>query len=343
MKTIAIAAAAVFTYIAGGMAQASPAKTQLPNTKGVAAFIESFDSMAEFLEGMTRLGLIRSEEQKVVLQVLEKNGVPAATKPSKANVSASRITWGKTSLAIQADGSFKTNRGTTIKLPKGQSFEKIFTEALRALSNQKTASFSEIIVNSAHASQADVFDAMTGAVFTATYHVFKAAYTVGNLAGAAATNVAGIPLEYTLVGLHNLIHKDTVVCTPGGNYLMHGGYQMVDWMERFDYWEKVAQEKQDKYPDSLASAIGGYSTSLTAAFMTGADLLGSAYNPKEKLHEISEKALRLAWPEGKSPQCTKETAAKLEAALKGQAKKIEAQIQTGMQGSSSAPATAPVQ
>lgn len=302
-----------------------------PSPAGVSAFLNSFDSIDALLDGLTQLNLIEPNEKAAVLQVLKQNKIPSSTKLVQGKMNGKRITWGGKFLTIEGSGVFKTPDGTLLKVDKFPSFDVAFSETLRAVSNKKYTSLFEILINSANAGLAvDAFEAVSAAAYFGTYHATKTFSTALTAMGAVAMNLAGFPLEYTLVGLRNLIYKGSVECLKSGGYTVHGGYQNIEWRKEFDEYKNLA-ESHNKNDKDFDTVFVNYSSNLAGAFMAGGNLIGSAFSP-EKAPEtpISIDLLNKLLPNGEIPPCTKENAAKVESSLKAQAKRIEGQIQNGL-------------
>lgn len=93
-----------------------------PSPTGVLAFLNTFDSVGDLLNGLAQMNLIQEHEKTAVLEVLKAKRIPVATKLVQGRVDGKRIHWGKKTLTIEGNGVFKTSDGTLIKVGRQPFF-----------------------------------------------------------------------------------------------------------------------------------------------------------------------------------------------------------------------------
>ncbi len=320
--------ATFLTQLSGHSAQAKGLRPKQVSTTGTAAFVDSFGSIEELLNGLLTYKLINIDEKAAVQDLLRKNKIEPSLKLLPGKISSDKLNWKSIALRVSpTKGEVWLNGEVVVRSKENVTFDRIFKRVLERSSRFKTSGLIHLMLESAHAGvTADIFETISAAAYAGTYHSFKTVYTGVQGVGAVGMNGFGFPLEWTLVGLRNLIYKGTVVCQ-GARYVVHGGFKSTEWKNDFDQWKVDHALLDQTSTGKFEGALNGYSANVTAAFMAGGELLGSAFSPERSGDvPVETSLLNSVWPSG-VPSCTSESAATLEAYLKEKARVLNLAIQ----------------
>lgn len=291
-----------------------------------------FPSLKEYLDYCEQMHVFTSDNRKAIELAISKVGVDLSAWPPKVKVQGRKIHWGEVSLEVRDDGGLKTKDGLIIRLPKAGEgapdlvFEKVFS----ALNKKSTASIlNESLLPSAHAGEfGKKLDEAGSALSTAAGWAVSA--TVGSATGAGAgvasfqCGAVVILLDYAKYVLRRMIYNKTVECNDNGEY---------QYLKYPDYLSTLGSDFKIGWEAFRNPVLGGGS-GLFMSLCVGPlfDLIGFSSISSKSANAIATDIPR-AVPSGNiraalrgEPDCTPENAAKVEAYLRDEAKKLEKEI-----------------
>jgi hypothetical protein len=306
-----------------------------PNPLFVAEFMSTFETIGEYFSRLENDSYISKIEHQNILDILKSRKIAASDQLIKPELKNKTLSWGKYSLSIEENSTFKTQDGVFIRYDSRKSADQVFADTLKALENKTTSGFKiEFGLPKAEAQNSEKTNALRpvgAATHVMATFAAKTLATGIHAASGAVTGVVGL-LQPLTTYLRSWINKGSVVCGQN-SYRLNFGFKYFEWNKEFE--KSMAQYKRDF---ELGAIDVGHSESIHAFNFTNMALAKYILYPKKDTDFVTNEVLAVVFPNVKNPSkvktppevqippCSKETAKKVELALKNDFKLIEIQL-----------------